>query len=90
VKSLRNLLQVAPSKEQPQVDAKDSEVKERVETSLKADAKMADVTVASVGNGVVLLSGKTKTSAEKLRAIENAYSVQGVHKVASETETMEN
>jgi osmotically-inducible protein OsmY len=89
VKSLRNLLQVAPSKEQPQVDPKDSEGKERVETSLKADAKMADVT-ASVDNGVVLLSGKTKTSAEKLRAIENAYSVQGVHKVASEIETMEN
>ena len=37
-----------------------------------------------VNNGVVLLSGKTDTLANKLRAIENAYTVDGVHRVATE------
>ena len=44
------------------VAASDSDVKERVEASLKTDSKMEDVKVASVNNGVVLLSGKTETS----------------------------
>jgi osmotically-inducible protein OsmY len=65
-------------------------VKDRVEASLKADSKMEDVKVASVNNGVVLLSGKTANLTEKLRAIENAYSVNGVHRVASEIQTIEN
>jgi hypothetical protein len=37
-----------------------------------------------VNNGVVLLSGKTNTLVEKLRAIELAYNVGGVSRVASE------
>ena len=51
---------------------------------------MKDVNVASVNKGVVLLSGKTDSLTEKLRAIENAYSVKGVHRVASEIQTIEN
>ena len=84
VKSVNNLLQVVPSNVEDAVAAKDSDVKERVEASLKADVKMKDVNVASVNNGVVLLSGKTDSLAQDLRAIENAYSVKGVHRVASE------
>jgi osmotically-inducible protein OsmY len=49
-----------------------------------------DVKVASVNNGVVLLSGKAANLTETLRAIENAYSVNGVHRVASEIQTIEN
>lgn len=60
---------------------------ERVEASLEADVKMKDVHVASVNNGVVLLSGKTDGLDQDLRAIENAYSVKGVHRVASELKT---
>jgi osmotically-inducible protein OsmY len=51
---------------------------------------MKDVNVASVNNGVVLLSGKTDSLTEDLRAIENAYSVKGVNRVASELKTIEN
>jgi osmotically-inducible protein OsmY len=90
VKSVNNLLQVVPSNVEELVAANDSDVKDRVEASLKADSKMKDVNVASVNNGVVLLSGKTDNLTENLRAIENAYSVEGVHRVASEIETVEN
>ena len=49
-----------------------------------------DVKFTSVNNGVVLLSGKTDSLTESLRAIENAHSVKGVHRVASELQTVEN
>jgi hyperosmotically inducible protein len=87
VKSVNNLLQVVPEKAMMSVIVTDADVKDRVEASLKTDAKMNDVTVASVNNGVVLLSGKAENLGENLRAIENAYSVQGVHRVASEIQT---
>jgi osmotically-inducible protein OsmY len=90
VKTVKNLLQVVPAHAKDRVAAKDSDVKERVEASLKTDAKMADVKVASVNNGVVLLSGKAENLGEKLRAIENAYTVNGVWRVASEIESTEN
>ena len=90
VKTVKNLLQVVPTNVKEAVAANDSDVKERVEASLKTDSKMEDVKVASVNNGVVLLSGKTDGLTQKLRAIENAYSVNGVHRVASEIQTVEN
>ncbi len=89
VKTVKNLLQVVPSNVKKAVEANDSEVKDRVEASLKTDAKMEDVKVASVNNGVVLLSGKTLDLNQKLRAIENAYTVIGVQRVASEIQTTE-
>jgi hyperosmotically inducible protein len=90
VKTVKNLLQVVPSDEKKLVAANDSDVKDRVEASLKTNSKLEDVKVASVNNGVVLLSGKTDDLNEKLTAIENAYSVSGVHRVASEIQTTEN
>lgn len=90
VKTVNNMLQVVPSAVKELVAATDSDVKVRVEASLKADSKMEDVKVASVNNGVVLLSGKTGSLIEKLRAIENAYSVNGVQRVASEIQTIDN
>ena len=90
VKTVKNLLQVVPANVKEAVAANDSDVKGRVEASLKTDIKMKDVNVASVNKGVVLLSGKTESLAEDLRAIENAYSVKGVHRVASELQTVEN
>lgn len=90
VKSVNNLLQVVPHDAKELVAASDSEIKDRVEASLKTDSLLEHVNVASVNNGVVLLSGKTGSLTEKLRAIENAYSVAGVHRVASEIETPEN
>ena len=90
VKTVKNLLQVVPSDVKKAVAASDSDVKGRVEASLKTDTKMENVTVASVNNGVVLLAGKTASLGETLRAIENAYTVNGVHRVASEIKSVEN
>ena len=90
VKTVKNLLQVVPNNVKDVAAANDSDVKDRVEASLKTDSKFEDVKVASVNNGVVLLSGKTASLTEKLRAIENAYSVNGVHRVASEIQSIEN
>ena len=84
VKSVKNLLQVVPEKALMATIATDAEVKDRVEASLKTDAKMDDVKVASVNSGVVLLSGKAEDLNQSLRAIQNAYTVTGVHRVASE------
>jgi hyperosmotically inducible periplasmic protein len=90
VKSVKNLLQVVPVTMKEAVATTDSDVKGRVEASLKTDAKMDDIKVSSVNNGVVLLSGKAANLDETLRAIENAYSVNGVHRVATEIQTIEN
>ena len=84
VKSVKNLLQVVPAKAMMATISTDAEVKDRVEASLKTDAKMDDVKVASVNSGVVLLSGKAEDINQSLRAIQNAYTVTGVHRVASE------
>jgi hyperosmotically inducible periplasmic protein len=90
VKNVKNLLQVVPVSMKDIVAVNDSDVKDRVEASLKGDTKMDDVKVTSVNNGVVLLSGKAANLTETLRAIENAYSVNGVHRVASDIQTIEN
>ena len=90
MKSVKNLLQVVPEKAMMATITTDAEVKDRVEASLKTDAKMDDVKVASVNRGVVLLSGKAENIGQSLRAIENAYTVQGVHRVASEIQTVNN
>lgn len=90
VKTVKNLLQVVPQKAVMALIVADADVKQGVEASLKTDVKMNDVTVASVNNGVVLLSGKTENAGENLRAIQNAYSVKGVHRVASEIQTTDN
>jgi osmotically-inducible protein OsmY len=88
VKTVHNRLQIAPANKKDMVAAvADSDVKERVEASLKTDTKMKDVKVTSVNDGVVLLSGNADTLNENLRAIQNAYSVQGVHRVASDIQT---
>jgi hyperosmotically inducible protein len=90
VKNVKNLLQVVPVTMKDAVTSTDSDIKGRVEASLKTDTKMDDVKVSSVNNGVVLLSGKAANLNETLRAIENAYSVNGVHRVATEIQTIEN
>jgi osmotically-inducible protein OsmY len=90
VKSVKNLLQVVPEGQKKAVAANDSDIKDRVQASLKNDKRFDDIKVASVNNGLVLLAGKAHGLNEKLIAIENAYSVSGVRRVASEIETVEN
>jgi hyperosmotically inducible protein len=90
VKGVKNMLQVVRPNMMDIVASNDSDIKGRVEASLKTDAKMDDVNVASVNNGLVLLSGKAADLTQKLRAIENAYSVTGVLRVASDIQTFDN
>ncbi len=90
VKSVRNLLQVVPDAFKSSVKATDEAIKTNVETALKGDKSVDGVKVASVNNGVVLLSGKATGLVEKLRAIEIAWNVGGVSRVASEIETANN
>jgi hyperosmotically inducible protein len=89
VKSVRNLLQVVPEGVRESVKVADDAIKKGVEDAIKANATLDDVKVASVNNGVVLLSGKTTTLAEKLRAIELAWNVSGVQRVSSVIEAGE-
>lgn len=90
VKDVKNLLQVVPEDQKKMVDAKDSDVKDRVEASLKATNTMDDIKVASVNKGVVLLSGKTASLGQELLVIEHVYAVPGVRRVSSEIETVAN
>jgi osmotically-inducible protein OsmY len=90
VKSVKNLLQVVPEPYKKAVTASDTEIKEKVQASLKSDTRLNDIKVASVNNGLVLLAGKAHGLDEKLVAIESAYSVNGVRRVASEIETVDN
>ena len=89
VKEVKNLLQVVPEERKDAVNASDDTVKDSVQSALKNDQALADVKVASVNQGVVLLSGKTTSLDAKLKAIERAASVPGVRRVSSEIETAE-
>jgi len=86
VKSVRNLLQVVPDAFRDSVKASDAAIKDRVSAGLKGDKSLSGISISSVNNGVVLLSGKANSLDEKLRAIEIAYMVDGVTRVASEIE----
>ena len=90
VKTVTNLLQVVPEAQKMAVAADDTEIMQRVQASLKNDQRLGEVKVASVNKGLVLLAGKARRLDEKLAAIESAYSVSGVRRVASEIETAEN
>lgn len=87
VKGVKNLLQVVPEVDKKVVNAQDSEIKDKVEAALKTDLTLDGIKVASVNQGVVLLSGSTPTLVNKLRALETAYRCDGVRRVASEIVT---
>jgi hyperosmotically inducible periplasmic protein len=87
VKKVQNLLQVVPDAFKDATNVADSSIKDGVAASLKGAPALDDVKVASVNKGVVLLSGKTDGLGHELQAIEVAYKVPGVRRVASEIET---
>jgi osmotically-inducible protein OsmY len=89
VKGVNNQLQVVPESRKKATNATDSQVKDAVEKTLKADHSLEGVKVQSVNKGVVLLAGSTPDLDHKLRAIERVYNVDGVRKVATEIETKE-
>lgn len=87
VKSVTNLLQVVPESARKSVSASDEIIKARVQATLGSVKDLEGISVASVNKGVVLLSGRARTLAEKQRAIELAAGVDGVARVATEIET---
>lgn len=89
VTDVRNLLRVVPDAWKPGPRATDAAIRDGVATALSSDKRFEGVTVSSVSNGVVLLSGRASSLAERLRAIELAWNVGGVSRVASEIETAE-
>jgi hyperosmotically inducible periplasmic protein len=86
VLEVRNLLQVVTPEGKKAVQVSDDALKQRVGKALQGDSslKESSISVKSVNKGVVLLSGTAKTLSAHLRAVEDAASVPGVGRVASE------
>lgn len=86
VKSVRNLMRVAPQAFGPAGRIDDDVLRRSVDSALLADHGLAAVKVASVENGVVVLEGTAASLEEKLRAIELVWAVPGVSRVTSRIE----
>jgi len=86
VKEVKNLLQVVPSAERKAVKRSDDEIKKELDASWKSHKGLHDsgIKVESVNDGVVLLSGKTKSHAAYVESVEIAEAVRGVKRVSSE------
>ncbi|MFN8060210.1 MAG: BON domain-containing protein [Vicinamibacterales bacterium] len=86
VKDVKNLLQVVPPSAERMTDVRDDDLKKHVEGALEANRALAasGISVASVNNGVVLLTGKADSLEVHLRAIEATYAVKGVRRVSSD------
>jgi hyperosmotically inducible periplasmic protein len=88
VKSVKNMLQIVAASKREIVDRADADVKDAVGAAFKANARVKDsgISVASVNKGVVLLAGRTKSLESHLEAVQVAYAVKGVRRVASEVQ----
>jgi len=84
-KEVKNMLQVVPKSRKHTVKATDKEIKERIESTFKADKRFDHIHLDSVDNGVVRLSGKA-SMASALRAVETVAAIPGVRHVSSSIE----
>ncbi|HTO55815.1 MAG TPA: BON domain-containing protein [Myxococcota bacterium] len=89
VRTVNNLLQVVPSSRKEDVKIADAQLQKNVEAVLSRDAALSDssIKIASVHDGVVLLSGNAKTLSAHRRALADARAVPGVKKVSSEIQS---
>jgi hyperosmotically inducible protein len=85
VHEVRNMLQVVPKSRKDVVKVTDKEIKDRIESTFKADKRFSDIHLESVDNGVVRLGGKA-TMAGALRAVETVAAIPGVRRVSSNIE----
>lgn len=90
VRDVKNLLQMVPTFRREVVERADDQIKDGVNAAFKANRRIDDsgVGVASVNNGVVLLSGKTKSLEAYLESVEVANAVRGVRRVSSQVEVV--
>jgi hyperosmotically inducible protein len=88
VSGVRNLLQVVGSGETALVQRRDDVVKADILRMLRADRSLDDsrITVRSVSNGVVLLSGDASSLGDDIRALRATAGRPGVRRVFSEIE----
>jgi len=88
VKSVNNVLQVVPAKNEEQVAAKDDQIKEQVTKALAGDQRLtgSEIEVGSVNKGVVLLEGKADSMSDHLEALNVAGKVAGVRRVESQVQ----
>ncbi len=89
VSDVRNLLQIAsPATNAAMMKRSDDLIKADVEKRLKADRSLdgSNISVKSVNNGVVLLTGRAASLDDHQRALYYAASAPGVFRVASEIE----
>jgi hyperosmotically inducible protein len=88
VKAVKNLLQVVPDSVRKQVNRSDDMIKDDLSKAFKANKRVNDsgIKVASVNNGVVLLSGKTESLQSHLEAVQVAHAVPGVKRISSEVQ----
>jgi hyperosmotically inducible periplasmic protein len=89
VKTVNNILQVVPSAKKEQVKVADTALQKNVEAVLSRDAALegSSIKVASVHDGVVLLSGDAKTLSAHHRALADVRAVPGVVKVSTEIQS---
>ena len=90
VRTVQNLLQVVPGKShKAAMKVADNQLEKNVTAVLSRDKALesSSVKVASVHDGVVLLSGNAKSLSIHRRALEDARAVPGVKKVSSEIES---
>jgi osmotically-inducible protein OsmY len=87
VHEVTNRLQVVSRSRREPVDEKDDAIRVRVDSCLERDGRLEDVEVASVADGVVLLSGEVATPGDELRAIEAVRACTAVRGVASQIRT---
>jgi hyperosmotically inducible protein len=89
VKEIRDMLAVVVPAKQEAVAIADEHVKDEVAKALEADKALADssIDVASVNEGIVVLSGTADSLTDHLAAVEDARAVDGVRQVASEIES---
>ena len=85
VREVKNMLQVVPKARKEIVKADDKAIKERIESTFKADKRFDDIHIESVDNGVVRLGGKA-TMSGALHAVETVYAIPGVRRVSSTIE----
>ncbi len=87
VREVRDLLQVVPASRKDLVKEKDEAIRDKVTKCLDRESPLKGVKVASVDDGVVLLSGEVDSAREELRAVEAVRACTTVRRVASEIKT---
>ena len=89
VREVKSMLSVVPGAARPAIEREDAELQRQIETVLKQDAALetSDISVASVHDGNVVLSGEAATLSAHQRALEDVRAVRGVRGISSEIES---